>query len=283
MVFKDDPHEFEPDGFYATLLDLHKRNIIELGRTSFTEIRLLPGDWSDMDRYERKVLDFLRDNSTKDVFSARGLENRINNLTKSHDSRRLAELRADMEGILHYRDDDAVREFVAGRNLLALGLNKKKLSSPFIWAAIILIFVLAQDIVSNPAAIALVILALQSTAVAFAPSTLLGQWKKDYYKEKLEWDSFRTFLGDYAMIRKYSADDLNMWKEWLIYGTALGVGDTVEKAMMDLNIAIPEAAAIHNIGISFVDALTASMPDSSDSGGGFGFGGGGGGGGGGIR
>lgn len=188
-----------------------------------------------------------------------------------------------MEGILHYRDDDAVREFVDGRSLMALGLEKKKLSSPLIWAAIILIFVLARDIVSNPAAIALVILALQSTAVAFAPSTLLGQWKGDYYKEKLEWDSFRTFLGDYAMIRKYSAADLNMWKEWLIYGTALGVGDTVERAMMDLNIAIPEAAAIHNIGISFVDALTTSMPDSSDSGGWFGFGGGGGGGGGGIR
>jgi uncharacterized membrane protein len=129
----------------------------------------------------------------------------------------------------------------------------------------------------------LVTLALQSTAVALAPSSLLGRWKKDYYKEKLEWDAFRTFLSDYAMIRRYSADDLDMWKEWLIYGTALGVGDTVERAMMDLKIAIPEAAAVHNIGTSFVDAFSSSMPDSSDSGGGFGFGGGGGGGGGGIR
>ena len=166
---------------------------------------------------------------------------------------------------------------------MALGLNKKKIIAPLFWVAILIAFILGRDIASNTAAIALLVLALQITAVALAPSALLGRWKNDYYKEKLEWDSFRTFLGDYAMIRKYSADDLNMWKEWLIYGTALGVGDTVEKAMMDLNIAIPEAAAIHNIGISFVDALTASMPDSSDSGGGFGFGGGGGGGGGGIR
>lgn len=283
MVFKDDPHDFDSNGFYATLLDLHKRNIIELGRTSFTEIRLLPSDWDDLDRYERVVLDFLRANSRNDVFSARGLENMVKNLVKSHDSGRLAELRAGMEGVLHYRDDDAVREFVAGRSLMALGFNKKNIIAPLFFGAIFVAFILGREIASNPAAIALVILALQSTAVALAPSTLLGQWKKDYYKEKLEWDSFRTFLGDYAMIRRYSAEDLDMWKEWLIYGTALGVGDTVEKAMMDLKIAIPEAAAVHSIGSSFVDAFSASMPDSSDSGGGFGFGGGGGGGGGGIR
>lgn len=283
MVFKDDPHEFEPDGFYATLLDLHKRNIIELGRTSFTEIRLLPGDGSDMDRYERRVLDFLRANSRNDVFSARGLENMINNLSKSHDAGKREELRKSMEGVLQYRDDDAVREFVAGRSLMAFGLNKKKIIAPLFWVAILIAFILGRDIASNTAAIALAVLALQSTAVALAPSTLLGRWKKDYYKEKLEWDAFRTFLSDYAMIRRYSADDLDMWKEWLIYGTALGVGDTVEKAMMDLKIAIPEAAAVHNIGSSFVDAFSASMPDSSGSGGGFGFGGGGGGGGGGIR
>ncbi|MBC7121212.1 MAG: DUF2207 domain-containing protein [Candidatus Methanosuratus sp.] len=283
MVFKDDPHEFEPDGFYATLLDLHKRKIIELGRTSFTEIRFLPGDWSDLDRYERVVLDFLKANSRNDVFSARGLENMVKNLTKSHNTGKRKELRKSMEGILQYRDDDAVREFAAGRSLMAFGLNKKRLIMPLIWTALILIFVLGRDIASNPAAIALLILGLQSTAVALAPSTLLGRWKKDYYKEKLEWDAFRNFLSDYALIRRYSADDLDMWKEWLIYGTALGVGDTVEKAMMDLNIAIPEAAAVHNICTSFVDAFSSSMPDSSDSGGGFGFGGGGGGGGGGIR
>jgi len=283
MIFKDDPYEFDSNGFYATLLELHKRKIIELGRTSFTEIRLLPDDWSEMDRYERRVLDFLRANSRNDIFSARGLENKVNNLTKSHDSRKREELRKSMEGVLQYRDDDAVREFVAGRSLMAFGLNRKRLIMPLIWTALILIFVLGHDIASNPAAIALLILALQSTAVAFAPSTILGRWKKDYYKEKLEWDAFRAFLSDYAMIRRYSADDLDMWKEWLIYGTALGVGDTVERAMMDLKIAIPEAAAVHNIGSSFVDAFSASMPDSSASGGGFGFGGGGGGGGGGIR
>src|SRR5690606_10658944 len=100
--------------------------------------------------------------------------------------------------------------------------------------------ILGPDILSNPIVITVVVLLLQSTVAAFAPSTLFGRWKEDYYKEKLEWDAFRTFLGDFAMIQRYSPQDLDMWKEWLIYGTALGVGDKVEKALKDLNIPIPE-------------------------------------------
>jgi uncharacterized membrane protein len=102
-------------------------------------------------------------------------------------------------------------------------------------------------------------------------------------KEKLEWDAFSAFLSDFAMIQRYAPQDMNMWKEWLIYGTALGVGENVAAALADLNIAIPEAVAIHSMSTSFSHAYSSSSPRSSSSGGsgggGGGFGGGGGGGG----
>ena len=84
--------------------------------------------------------------------------------------------------------------------------------------------------------------AIAEVAVALAfPSTLFGHWKDDRYREKLEWDAFAHFLSDLAQIRKYAPADISMWGEWLVYGTAPGVGDRVEAAMKDLNISIREA------------------------------------------
>ena len=73
------------------------------------------------------------------------------------------------------------------------------------------------------------ILFVQSLVLLSAPSSLFGKWKRDYYKEKQEWDAFRTFLSDFAAIQKYAPVDISMWKEWLVYGTALGVGKKVRR------------------------------------------------------
>ena len=45
------------------------------------------------------------------------------------------------------------------------------------------------------------------------------------------------------MIQKYAPADFSMWGEWLVYGTALGVGDKVEEAMKALNIRVAETAS----------------------------------------
>jgi uncharacterized membrane protein len=118
-------------------------------------------------------------------------------------------------------------------------------------------------------------------ALAF-PSTLFGHWKGERYREKLEWDAFAHFLSDLALIRQYSPADLSMWGEWLIFGTAMGVGDKVEKAMKELDISIPETIVpVTGMGLraAFIPVLFFSPPSRGGGGGGFGGGGGGGGGG----
>jgi Predicted membrane protein (DUF2207) C-terminal domain len=82
---------------------------------------------------------------------------------------------------------------------------------------------------------------LQCLATMLFPPTLLGRWKVDTYREKLQWDAFRAFLSDMVKIREYSHADQAMWGDWLIFGTALGVGDGVVAAMEDLHIQIPAA------------------------------------------
>jgi uncharacterized membrane protein len=148
----------------------------------------------------------------------------------------------------------------------------------------VILFLMGNHLLTNPWTLAAIALVLQLLIVAAAPSALFGKWKEDFYKEKLEWDAFRSFLSDFALIQQYSPADLIMWKEWLVYGTALGVGDKVAEAMSDLNIEIPEALAVESMHANFSYAYISSIPRSSGSGGsGGGFGGGGGGGGGGAR
>jgi uncharacterized membrane protein len=63
LVFKGDAFHFDENGFYATLLDLHRRKIVEIetegGNGGRLRIKLLEGHEAVEDDYERRVLDFL--------------------------------------------------------------------------------------------------------------------------------------------------------------------------------------------------------------------------------
>jgi hypothetical protein len=92
--------------------------------------------------------------------------------------------------------------------------------------------------------------------------------------------AFRKFLSDMAQLKKYELQDFSMWKEWLIYGTSLGVGKKVAEAMKQLNISrfgvdvIPIMyTSFHGINLAVVTTGRASA--GAGHGGGFGGGGGG--------
>ena len=121
---------------------------------------------------------------------------------------------------------------------------------------------------------------------------VFGRWKKNYYKEYLEWQAFKNMLSDLAAIKKYKPEDMAIWKDWLVYGTALGVADKVIEAMNKLNIKIPEfiensyyiTNRLPSTYLFLNQSITSlevkeSVSNSSSGGGGFGVGGGFGGGG----
>jgi uncharacterized membrane protein len=124
------------------------------------------------------------------------------------------------------------------------------------------------------------------------PSSLFGRWRGESYREKLEWDAFTRHLDDLSQIERYPPEDIGMWGEWLVYGTALGVGDAVVRALRVLDIDLPEARYMRAMPVYFHPFVVASTRKVSSSGGraagsfgggGFGAGGGFGGGGGGVR
>ncbi|MBP1928779.1 putative membrane protein [Methanolinea mesophila] len=287
LLFKGDAVDFDKDGYYATLLDLHRRGLVRIeGGDQGAPVRITVLSGRTDDPYEKRVLEFLKDASEDGVVDTAVLE-RLATKARSDLTAEKQILRYQRELLdVTRRSDPALiaRYLVDGRDHIF----------PFLFVGVAftaigiigLIVAPFQAGYLGPAVLfSALILAQSAVALAF-PSTLFGHWKGDGYQEKLQWDAFAKFLSDLALMRKYAPADIAMWGEWLVYGTALGVGDRVEKAMKELDVNIPEAGVPLGIRTAFVPVLLFVPPSRGGGGGGFGgggsFGGGGGFGGGGV-
>lgn len=289
LLFKGDAIEFDQDGYYATLLDLHRRRVITIReKTDGKGITINVNEWQSEEPYEQRVLDFLRNVEEEGVIDSDSLQ-KMAVLARSDREveKRMLGYQQQLSGVTKKSDPRLISQYIVdGRDhlfpLLFVGIAFCAVS------VMVLIVVPVLAAILGPAVVLWAGVIVQSGVALAFPSTLFGHWKDDRYKEKLEWDSFARFLSDLALIKQYSPQDISMWGEWLVYGTALGVGEKVEKAMETLHISLPEAGVPLAMGLrtAFIPVLAFSAPSHGGSGGGFGgggsFGGGGGFGGGGV-
>ncbi|RLF42774.1 MAG: hypothetical protein DRN29_11000, partial [Thermoplasmata archaeon] len=78
LVFKKDAMDFDMDGFYATLLDLQRRGIIEIeSYGKEVRIRIKDYNFDELDEYEKKIMLFLRKYSSNGIFSTEIIKDRI--------------------------------------------------------------------------------------------------------------------------------------------------------------------------------------------------------------
>jgi uncharacterized membrane protein len=289
LVFKRDAVDYDEDGFFATLLDLHMRRKIRIDtKNGGLAIRIL--DQADGDIYEGRALQFLKDLSKDGVMDTDSIKEFTKNLSASEYGR-LFQLNTELSYLTRVAEPRVASEFTAS--------GRKRITPILLVSGLLLVtslvaLLMLPNIASilSMAVIASVVPIIQSVIAIAFPSTLFGKWLREAYKEKLEWESFKSFLSDLALIRKYAPQDLSMWGEWLVYGTALGVGDSVVKAMKELKIQLPEVSLAPRIPSLFVPIMLAAAPRGRGGGmgggiggvgGGFGSGGGFGGGGAGRR
>jgi uncharacterized membrane protein len=309
LIYDKGMLNFDENGFYATLLDLDLKGKIkiqpwgeEAGSVVKSGIRIEVLDANVSDAYELKVMAFIQKYSTptatnpsKSVFDTDTLNtfaSQISTLTESPNWALSAqrELAALMDPI----DSNTFREWRKIPNEQMTNNNKLLLILPA--AGIILILasiftaisaLLVAYLTTLPGALG-VVLILQFAVASFFPIYLLGRYKPGLYKEKLEWNAFRANLSDFSQMQRYGTEDLGMWGSWLVYGTALGVGEKVAEAMKSLNVRFPTTVVPMIAHTHFHSIIVASRPvtysaGSGSHGGGGHVGGGGGHGGGGGR
>lgn len=286
LVFKGDAIDFDDEGFYATVLDLHMKGKIRMS-SGDDDLAIQILDQTSDDMYERRVLQFLGNISKNGVLDSNSIKEFAEDLTSSGtQGSGLLDLQKELNYLMRRAEPAVASQFmVSGRKRLL----------PVALISILLLVISLSAMLMIPsltsilafAVVTSIIPLIQSVIAVAFPSTLFGKWLGLSYKEKLEWNSFKRFLSDLALIRKYAPEDLPMWGEWLVYGTALGVGAAVVKAMKELNIQLPEAKLAPHIPILFTPVIAVGLPSGRGAGGGggggFGSGGGFGGGGAGTR
>jgi len=283
LVFKGDVVDFDQNGYYATILDLHRKGKLKMtSKDSGLRIQVLTTQGDD--DYETEVLHFLNGLSANGVVDTDMIRTRVDSYTDHRRASSLMSLKEELHHLTGYRSSRISSQYAS---------NGRKRVAPVILIGVVLLIASIALGAALPnvesflieSAVASFIVIIQCVIALAFPSTLFGRWKGEEYKEKLEWDAFKRMLSDLAAIKKYAPQDLSMWGEWLVYGTALGVGDNVVKAMKDLDIKLEEVRFAPYIPFMFRPIVVAHMASAGGGGRGGGLGGGGGfgGGGGGAR
>ncbi len=180
QVFKSDAFDFDENGFYATLLDLHRRAFLKIeprtGDGKDVRIKLLRKPEEADDIYEKVVMSFLWDWSIDGVFDTADFKDKV----KSMRNKGIEELKTRMDKLTKF-GNPALAEDFAVRGGGKFGILF--LASALLTAVLYLYRSGTYPILTENAVYSAT-LAVQSLFIAlFTPSTLFGRWKGEYYKE----------------------------------------------------------------------------------------------------
>ncbi|HOO33215.1 MAG TPA: DUF2207 domain-containing protein [Thermotogota bacterium] len=70
--------------------------------------------------------------------------------------------------------------------------------------------------------------------ILFLPKDVFGKWSEEGLTYYRKWMNFKKFLEEISMIKQYPPESIILWEEYLVYATALGCADTVEKALKEI-------------------------------------------------
>ena len=102
--------------------------------------------------------------------------------------------------------------------------------------ALILCFAIFSIISIMPLLGIFMVLSVILVSVVSYSSSVLIKFKKDYYLEYRQWQSFKKFLKESPSMKLHGHKGTILWGEFLVYATALGVASKVLKEMKDQKI-----------------------------------------------
>jgi len=275
------------DGFQATIMDLINRKVFSIvPKEEGESLKLICNPYSihDFNQFELKVISFLR--SKKD-FSSNIVD--LKKLTDDLDPKRFGNIFKSWKKDLKTKflgKNTFKKYFIdTGSELI------RTVGNIFIYFSLIvgfLTFIFAFLVLWN-LFWALLFMLIVGIICRKVSSGIGGRWT-EYGKEYDEkWKNFKKYLNDFSLMKEYPPESVAVWNDYLVYATALGVADKVEKAMkMHLPAETLERENVYyyhhyggytSMSQGLSTALNYSSSSSSSGGGGSGGGSGGGGGG----
>lgn len=212
FVFKGDAQTLDMDGITATILDLHRRGFLKLLEDGKIVVMKNNGE---LDGYERKVISFIRKYSKDGVFDPKIIraciyrQRGIISLDPA-----MASIKTDPElskKIFFELFNDVSSLFIPGETTAKTYYNQAFPVGKFYGIklidlkgrnvfAVTLFFAVASSLTFPDALALCLVLFFQSLICYSTPTQLFGRWRDEYYKEKLEWQAFRRFLENFAMV-----------------------------------------------------------------------------------
>jgi len=260
----------DPNFFSTMLFEFYRRKIIDLkliekffGNNLLIKINKEKAE--KLDNVEKKFLGIL--NALKESCPKDEIQDNYFNLNKSAKS-----FGTKMDLSEKYKDFQKLLDNNSKKYLEKAGIIF------FTVSIIILMFISLPLMLIG--LFSLCIITLIVVLIIATTTSLLIRYKGDFYKEYLEWQSFKRWLKGSPAMRETKFKGVVLWEKYLVYGAALGVSKEVLKELKNEGM-INEKKYNFYTG---VNAASFSFASSSAGSGGFsgagagGVGGGGGGG-----
>ncbi len=270
LVFSRECEATDWNAFLATLLDLRRQGKVDINGTEIT-IK----DHNVDDIYEKRVMDFLQLAAMDGKVGLKRLKETMKNSYPA--------------------DDGFVEEIKEAAKKIRDDKELVKICPEFLWTPKKVIFKLMPIPIIFVMAFIIPAMAFRRYAVfyllimmdslflmfdlgaAYLRPSLLGRWKKEHYRERLEWDSFAKTISDRKFMKESGLQNGSLWEDWLIYGTALGIRNKVKKAMeeagIDVSALYPDDEYVSTVAFLYVGGVSSSGGTGGVGGGGFGGGG----------
>ena len=275
------------DGTASALMDLYQKDYIgfeeENKKRAIIVKKNEPG--KDISPSQRELLRMLDQFAVEGVFDFKEIESKL--------SKSVSEARSFNSRVEAY--EGAVRADVNQRRFLKTTGNilAKVLAVVMMFTGILVIAMMSDErdlrFLTIPMTVLSGVFWFAGGGLLMVRKDFFGRWTREGREYYLKWLNFRRFLSDYSLISERPPESVILWEKYLVYATALGVADTVMKALQK---AIPreiwESQSRHRhfygpgvfwygagfYGLRSTAGSTVARHQSKSSGGGWGSGGG---------
>ncbi|ONN27111.1 hypothetical protein XJ44_04785 [Thermosipho affectus] len=273
--------KIDENGINAVIMDLYRKGFLNLDKKGYIEVLEKEGNLNSTEGY---FYQFLKKYSRDGIFSFSDLKKAL-----SRDKKLAKEFLDDFKVYKTLVLDEArSRNYLSVKGTyISYVIGITSVIASFLY---FLVFFkqnfLYQFIFSG-------LLFLAGGITFILPRDVFGSWSKEGREYYLKWINFMKFLEDYSALSMYPPESVILWEDYLVYATALGIADKVEKHLKKVAPKEFEESRLYyypymGFGRQFVvmsTVATSAVSASSSntfSGGAGGVGGGSGGGGGGA-